>query len=442
MRKSVPAFILLLALFTQACQNSNVQQSEAQKPAEDEPTAQAESSYSFSADNGSISLPDGFKAVVVADEIGAARHLAIRENGDVYVNLGSPKNGSGVVALRDQDGDGVSDTSVYFGRGGGTGIRLHNGYLYYSTDTEVLRHKLKENELLPSAKEELVLTLPSQNQHAAKPLAFDGAGNMYVTIGAPSNACQDPSRTKGVKGQDPCPLLESSGGIWQFSADKLNQKFEDGKRYATGIRHAVAISWSDQYDQLFAMQHGRDQLHQFWPEHFSEKESAELPAEEFLAIEDGDDFGWPYCYYDHRAKQKYLNPEYGGDGSKVERCAEVKKPLLGFPGHWAPNGLEFSNNKSFPTAYADGAFIAFHGSWNRAPFPQQGYKVMFVPFENGAPAGGSKVFADEFAADGSEIEAPREAEYRPCGLAMGPDGSLYICDDASGRIWRVIYTAG
>jgi glucose/arabinose dehydrogenase len=385
-----------------------------------------------------LELPADFEAQIFVEETGNGRHLASRSNGDIYQRLGAPRAGESIVALRDTNADGKADLIRYFGGNiGGTGIAIYQGYLYYSTDSEVLRQKFQGDELIPSGPVETVLSLPTQNQHAAKPITFDEEGHLYVTIGAPSNACQDPSRTAGVPGQDPCPLLENSGGIWRFSATTLNQGFEDGLRYATGIRHAVGITWNKSDGQLYAMQHGRDQLHQFWPEHFSQKQSAELPAEEMFRIKEGDDFGWPYCYYDWQKDLKLLNPEYGGDGDSIGRCKNYKRPIMAFPGHWAPNALQFYQAQQFPPRYRDGAFIAFHGSWNRAPFPQQGYRVVFVPFSGGEPIGGFDSFATGFAGKSNSPQSPGEAEYRPCGLTVGADGCLYISDSVKGRIWRV-----
>lgn len=398
----------------------------------------AENQLSFAADNGSIKLPPGFKAVLVADNLGNGRHLTVRHNGDIYLKLGAEKKGKGIVALRDENGDGIADRQEYFGEGGGTGIKIYQGYLYYSTNTHVFRKKFKGDELVPSGPDELILTLAAQSQHGAHPIVFDKQGYMYVNIGAPSNACQDPDRQPGVPGQDPCPLLAEHGGIWRFSATQPDQHLADGVRYATGIRNAVGIYYDTVASQLYAMQHGRDQLHEFWPSLYSEAQSAALPAEEMLEVNQGDDFGWPYCYYDQQKNKKVLNPEYGGDGDKVGRCAQAKDPIIAFPGHWAPNALCFYHARSFPAKYRAGAFIAFHGSWNRAPLPQQGYKVVFVPFANGKPTGTYEDFATEFANDGGPID--NGAEYRPCGLAVGPDGSLYICDSVEGRIWRIVYT--
>ncbi|MDQ3389183.1 MAG: PQQ-dependent sugar dehydrogenase, partial [Gemmatimonadota bacterium] len=244
-----------------------------------------------------------------------------------------------------------------------------------------------------------------------------------------------------------CRELESRAGIWRFAPDRAGQQPGDGVRWATGIRNALAIAVDPRDDILYVVQHGRDQLGAHWPEFFDAQQNAEIPAEEFFRVRRDADYGWPYCYYDPLAGRKVLAPEYGGDGSEVGRCAEKEDPLLAFPAHWAPNGLLFYHGSHFPERYRGGAFIAFHGSWNRAPLPQAGYKVVFVPFGAEGPLGEYETFAGGFAGplpeggqlSSSEPEA-KPAEHRPMALAQAPDGALFISDDAGGRIWRVIYT--
>ena len=397
----------------------------------------------FTADenNGSITLSNGFGAYVVADSVGKARHIAVRDNGDIYVKIRDPKAGGGILALRDTNGDGRADQKDYFGEYGGTGIDIYNNYLYYSSDTVVYRVALGE-ELVPTATPEVIVQgFIDQGQHATKSFTFDNEGHIYVNVGAPSNACQEQLRTPKSAGQDPCPQLERQAGIWQFSATELNQTQEEhGKRYATGIRNAVALDWNDKMNSLYALQHGRDQLSNLWAEYYDSLQSAELPAEEFLKVNEGSDFGWPFCYYDPQKDLKVLAPEYGGNGEETGRCADKEDPIMAFPAHWAPNDLVFYESEMFPGKYRSGAFIAFHGSWNRAPLPQKGYNIAFVPMGvDGLPSGDFERFADEFAGSGGEIESPGDAEFRPTGLAIGPDGSLYITDDQKGRIWRVFY---
>ncbi len=394
------------------------------------------------ADNGGITLPAGFGAVTVVDSLGRARHITVNNNGDVYVKMGRLKDGKGIFLLRDTNKDGKADVVKGFGTFPGTGIGVANGYLYASSDTSVYRYPIKDGTVDDNAQPEVIVaSLPKQRSHEAKSIALDNQGKLYVNVGAPSNACQEKDRVKGSASQDPCPLLENHAGIWQFDANKPNQAQKDGIRFATGIRNAVALDWNPVSKQLYALQHGRDMLSQLFPEYYNDEQSAELPGEEFLLVKKGADFGWPYCYYDPQQSKKLLNPEYGGDGRKVERCEGKEKPIMAFPGHWAPNDVLFYTGNQFPAKYKNGAFIAFHGSWNRAPLNQGGYFVAFVPFgTDGKPSGKWEPFAEGFAG-GPEIKSPGDAKHRPVGLAQGPDGSLYISDSVKGRVWRVMYSA-
>jgi len=385
-----------------------------------------------------LEIPDGFEATVFAEELGRARHITVRENGDVYVALRELNNGNGIAALRDTDGDHKADSIAYFGDLPGTGIDIRDNYLYFAPDTAVMRYQFNGDELVPSGEPEIIVgNFPLERQHAVKPFTFDDSGNMYVNVGAPSNACMEQMRTKGSPGMDPCPILEEYGGIWKFKADQSGQKKNGSEnRYATGIRNAVALDWNHNAGSLYALQHGRDQLKSFFPDMYNEKQSAELPAEEFFKVEEGTDIGWPYAYYDHQKGKKVLMPEYGGDGEKIGRAVNFDEPLIGFPGHWAPNDLLFYTGNLLPAAYKNGAFIAFHGSWNRAPLPQKGYKVVFVPFDNDVPAEDYFTFARGFKGTDS-LRTPGNAEYRPMGLAQDEDGALMITDSQKGRVWRV-----
>jgi glucose/arabinose dehydrogenase len=393
-------------------------------------------STSLPVDND-ISLPNGFKAETVVESLGNVRHIAVNSNGDVYVKLERLKDGKGIYMLRETGGKyGVVKS---FGNYGGTGIAIKNGYLYASSNSDVYRYKLVNNEVTdPDNPEKIIAGLVDGGMHNSKSIALDNAGNIYVNVGAPSNACQAKDRSKGSPGLDPCPLLEKAAAIWQFKANKLNQTYDDGVRYCTGIRNIVGLDWNSSVNQLFALMHGRDQLHDLFPEMFTSEQSAELPAEEFLEVKKGSDFGWPYCYYDQLQKKKVLSPEYGGDGKKEDRCAGKDKPIMGFPGHWAPDGLLFYTGKMFPAKYRNGAFIAFHGSWNRSPLQQAGYNVVFVPFKNGKPSGDYEVFADGFIG-ADKIMGSAQAKHRPCGLAQGADGALYVTDDKGGKIWKIVY---
>jgi glucose/arabinose dehydrogenase len=293
-------------------------------------------------------------------------------------------------------------------------------------------------ELVPAAPPETIVDgFPQQRGHPTKPIAFGDNGEMYVAIGAPSNACQDPDRRPEVRGQQPCPLLQLHGGVWKYDANRPAQKHSADKRVATGIRHDVGITWNLATHALYGVQNGRDSLDTLWPKRFTAQQNATLPGEELQRIREGSNFGWPYCFFDLSQRKRVLAPEYGGDGKQVGDCARYDTPVATFPAHNAPLSVLFYSGTQFPAEYRNGAFIAFHGSWNRAPLPMDGYNVRFVPFKGDAPAA-DRVFASGFPGK-AQIMRPNDAAHRPVGLAQGRDGSLFVSDDVKGRVWRIAY---
>ncbi len=393
----------------------------------------------FAANNAGLELPEGFKVIVAADSLSSPRHIAVTKSGAIYAKLRKLDENGGVVYLEDTDQDGVMDNKEIFGDYIGTGIAVTDKYLFASSFDAVMRYTVDENQKVinKSTPDTVVSGLINKRQHADKTFVLDEEGNIYVNIGAPSNACQEEDRTLGSPGMRPCPILDSAAGIWQFRADKTLQSYADGKRYATGLRNVIGLDWNKADNKLYVTQHGRDQLNTLFPDLYDAKSNADLPAETFYRIKEGDDAGWPYIYYDQLQNKKIVSPEYGGDGQKTGG-EDALDPLVAFPGHLAPNALLFYTGDQFPERYKNGAFIAFHGSWNRAPEVQEGYNVVFVPFANGEPSGEWEVFATGFAGVG-DVRSPREAKHRPTGLAQGPDGSLYVSDDSGGTIYRIMY---
>ena len=394
--------------------------------------------------NGGITLPPGFCASVFADDIGVARHLVVTPTGDVYVSLEDASRSSattthvrgdngrgGLIALRDTNADGRADIRFRINDASHSGMALRLPWLYSSSVTSVLRYRLDPATLAPIGAPDTIVTGFPDGGHSSRSLTLDDSGNLFVNVGSDSNACYS------GQGLDPCPELEARAGIWRYDAARLHQVHDVSHRFATGIRNAVGLAWNPGLRALYATQHGRDGLHNSYPKLYSVEKSNDAPSEELLKVQAGDDYGWPYCYHDRVLGRRVLAPEYGGDANRAGRCADKKLPIAAFPGHWAPDGLLFYHGTQFPARYRNGVFITFHGSWNRNG-GQDGYKVVFQPFADGAPRDSSQTFADGFA--GGRMD-PGRAQYRPVGLAEGPDGSLYISDDQRGRIWRVIYTA-
>jgi glucose/arabinose dehydrogenase len=418
----------------------------------DDPTAPLEG-IRCTAGNGGITLPAGFCAVVVADltmdgQPARARHMAVTPAGDVFVAINSPGNNnpsSGVVGLRDTNGDGVADQESRFsGNLGGSGIAWGGDRLYLGANDRVLRFPLASGQLQPTGIAEVVVSgLPSTGDHISKTLVLADEQTLFVNIGSASNSCQVSNRQAQSPGVFPCPELPTRAGVWLFNPNGTGQTQSAGRRYATGLRNMVALAVNPQNDELYGVQHGRDMLFENWPQFFTVEEDAVLPSEEFVRIADGSNNGWPYCYHDAVFEnRKVLAPERGGNGQIVSGggvdCATFNQPLANFGGHWAPNGMHFYTGTQFPQRYRNGVFIAFHGGFDRAPLPNEGYNVMFVPMgADGQPSGAAEVFANGFA--GSTGPLPANALHRPVGVTEGPDGSLYVSDDRGGRIWRIIH---
>lgn len=397
-----------------------------------------------------IVLAPGFCATAFADNLGHVRHLVVGSDGTVYANTWSgryyakspPPPVGFLIALKDTNGDGRAESIQRFGAtpangSGGTGIAFYDNAVYAEEGSTIVRYKLSAGALAPASKPETIISgLPLTGDHPMHPFIIDTKGNLFIDLGSATNACQQENRSLRSPGINPCTEKETRAGTWRYDANKTGQVFSPKERYASGIRNGEGFAFDDA-GRLFATQHGRDQLSQNWPQLYTAEQGADLPAEELVEVVKGGDYGWPECYYDQTQNKLVLAPEYGGDGGKkVGVCAQRLGPVAAFPGHWAPNDLAIYHGTKFPKGYHGGAFIAFHGSWNRAPLPQGGYNVVFQPLADGKASGPYVVFADGFA---GAVKEPGKAAFRPTGLAEAPDGSLYISDDVHGRIWRVTY---
>jgi glucose/arabinose dehydrogenase len=404
-------------------------------------------------DDSRLKLPAGFCATVFADGIGHARHMVVAPNGVLYVNTWSgkyygddtPQEGGFLVALQDKSGAGKADVNERFGETvqsgshGGTGIGIYKGAIYAEINDRIVRYPLVAGSIVPSGSAETIVSgLPLSGDHPMHPFTIDAEGKMYVDVATATNSCQAKNRTPKSPGLNPCTELETRGGLWLYDANKTNQTFSPAERYATGIRNAEGFA-IDSSGRIFITYHGRDQLHANWPDIYKPDQEATLPSEELLLLKAKGDYGWPECYHDPFLQKLVLAPEYGGNGKTTGVCASKIAPIAVYPAHWAPNAMVHYDNEQFPAHYRGGVFIAFHGSWDRAPYSQGGYNVIFQALNGNHASGQCEVFADGFA---GAVKSPAEAEHRPSGLAVGPDGALYVSDDTRGRIYRIEYRGG
>lgn len=372
--------------------------------------------------DASIKVPDGFCATLVTDAIGRGRHLAVRKNGDIFVaRIASRRDSGGIAGVRG------SRVEHFLGRPVHGLAFASDSTLYASTSHEVLRFRFRGDSLSPRpAIDTIVAGLPGGSV-PSNTIVLENDGNLLVGI---------PAQNAGCGGKTPCPDLATTGGIWRFETGKRNQTLKDGTRIATGLRSPVALAINPRDTLIYVVTHGPDSLHEKYPQ-IDATVAATHPGDEMIRVSNfRADYGWPYCYYDVIAAMRVMSPEYGGDGKTPGNCDRLIRPLMSFPAHWEPMAMVFANNAKLPEKYRNGAFVAFHGSSHRAPLPEDGYAVAFVPFKGGIPTMDFEIVADGFA---GAMKSPTGARSRPAGLAQGADGSLYVSDDKGGRIWRITY---
>ena len=338
--------------------------------------------------------------------------------------------------MRDTNGDGKADETARFGTSPGNGIYFRSPYLYFAPNDRVERYLMSPDSLTPVARPEVIVSgLPATGNHVTKTILVTESGTLFVGVGSSTDSCQAMPGVPGSLGIDPCPDMPTRAGIWRYDANLPGQVHSAANRYATELRNMVALALNPYDGAVYGVQQGRGGFNQNFPDLFTPQDDAALPAEEFFRFHEGGHYGWPYCYYDGRQEKKVLAPEYGGDGKTVGRCADAEDPLVAFPAHFAPNGLLFYAGDQFPGKYRGAAFIAFHGG----PNLPESYNVTVVRFTNGKPHR-PEVFADGFIGEGA-VNLPADAKHRAMALAEGPDGSLFITDDAGGRIWRVLHAS-
>jgi len=393
-------------------------------------------------ESAGLMLPPGFHATVVADELGAgARHVAVRANGDIYVSTrkgrDEPKS-AGVIAVKVGKDQKAVETTHFSEVEGGTGMAIHNNALYVAGSDAIYRFKFQGSALVPTAAPDVVVgNLPRGNMG----LAFDNKGGLFLTVRAAGNICVDPKAPKDQKpvGLKPCPLLNNGGGVWRFDAEKVGQKFPaDGEQTVTGMRDMMAMAWSKDMNGMYGVMQGRNGTAKLVP---GMSEEADTVSEEMHRLDKGTDMGWPYTYYDTALHARVLAPEYGGDGKMGATEGNYATPVVAFGSHQSPVDLQFYDGKQFPQKYRGGAFVAFQGGSGQEMLPggRSGYNVTFVPFDKSGKPGTPEIFANNFAGPNPSDRNSGKAAFRPSGIAVAPDGSMYVVDTIKGRLWHITY---
>jgi glucose/arabinose dehydrogenase len=344
-----------------------------------------------------LHLPVGFRISVFAESIGGARWLALAPNGDVFV----ADSGSGEIGiLRGVGPDGRFQQKFTFATGllQPFGMAFWKNYLYVAQTGEVVRFKYASGQTKADVKPEHIadLTPFGYNQHWTRDIAFNPAGTkMYVTVGSSNNDSpeSDPRRA----------------AISEYNPDGSGQRI-----FASGLRNAVGIAWEPKTGKLWATVNERDEL------------GDNLPPDYFTSVQDGGFYGWPYAYIGP-------HPDPRNASKRPDLVQKTITPDVLIQSHSAALGLAFYTGKMFPAEYQGDAFVALHGSWNRAE--PTGYKILRVRMKDGKPVGGYDDFITGWFTDG-------KVWGRPVGLLVAQDGSLLIVDDGRRRIWRVTYEGG
>lgn len=387
-------------------------------------------------------LPPGFHATIVADGLGAVRHLAVRDNGDVYLSTGRGKlaASSGIIALH-LDANHKADQTQRFGASAGTGIRIAGNALYVADANKIYRFDFRGNDLVPAGQPIVLVDNIPDSRAANHAIALDGRGNLYVAIDGMANLCTAPGAPPNAPpvGLKPCPDLGVRAGIWRFSAGRPNQDFAKGEQIATGSRDMNAMDIARD-GTVYGFMHGRDTTSRQFPAIVSDADEANI-ADELHVVSKGADFGWPYTYYDGVRKVRLVAPEYGGDG-KTPATGKYSLPVFTLQSkRAAPLDMVFYQGRNFPASYRGGLFVVLHGTGGEAiQGGKTGDDIIFLPRSADGKFGAPVMFAGGFAGMAQPgANGQRGPQYRVTGAAVGPDGALYVADGAKGRVWRIAY---
>ncbi|MDX5346883.1 MAG: PQQ-dependent sugar dehydrogenase [Hymenobacteraceae bacterium] len=342
-----------------------------------------------------LKLPEGFTISKYAENLGKPRMIAISDAGNVYVTR---REKDDVVLLKDNNNDGKSDeTKPVATLKNVHGIAINQGKMYLATVKEVYVADINSDGTLGEPKV-IMNDLPDGGQHPNRTLGFGPDGQLYISVGSTCNACDEPNPENATI------LVAQPDG--------------SGRRiFAKGLRNTLGFDWHPETREMYGMDHGIDWL------------GDNEPHEELNKLEDGADYGWPYIYDEgkHNPGDQPKNMTY------AQYAAKTKKPVLLLEPHSAALDFKFYTGAQFPREYLNNAFVALHGSWNRAE--PSGYKIVRIRFENGKP-----MRAEDFVT-GFLINNNQNHIGRPVGIAQHNDGSLFFTDDANGIVYRVTYAA-
>jgi glucose/arabinose dehydrogenase len=357
-----------------------------------------------SSDGGSVTPPDGStfpSALTVAGgmhityfaKVPGARVMALGPDGAVYV---SETGANKVVRVWDANGDNVADSlrTVVDGLNGPSGLAFHKGYLYIANTNGVVRVQLNAQGVA-MASPVSVNSLPAGGGHSTRTIVFGADSAMYVSVGSSCNLCVETDSERA-------------------SVVRFNEDGSSGRVFSRGLRNAVGLAVNPTTHKLWVSQNERDNV---TPDHQN------LPPEEINILQDGKDFGWPYCYSLNGAPVP--NPEY----NDAARCATTVTAALEMQAHSAPLGMTFLDKATLlPSEYRGDLLVAFHGSWDRDQ--PTGAKVVRVKISGGVPTGVEDFVSGWQRADGSRWG-------RPADVQVYKDGSVLISDDQSGSLYRV-----
>ena len=344
------------------------------------------------AGTSSIKVPPGFAVSLFASGLDGPRFIRFGPDGALYV---AERGANLIVVLADRNHDGVAESSQVFADrlDRPHSIVFHQGAWYVGVPRGVLRLRDSDGDGIAEHRETLIDHYPTGG-HNTRTVEFLPDGRMVVSIGSSCNVCveDDPRRAAVLVYPGP-----------QARGERV---------FAKGMRNAVGLAVHPTRGELWAVNNGRDLM------------GDDLPPEALYIVREGEDYGWPRCH-----NGNIIDPDFGSPLA----CQGVARPVLDMQAHSAPLGLVFYTGTNFPAEYRWDLFIAFHGSWNRNV--PTGYKVVRVPLEGDQPRGPVENFAT-----GWLDEQTHKAAGRPVGLAVGPDGGLYVSDDKAGLIYRIIYT--